>query len=185
MLFRSRVPSIERLLDMVKQHKIAIPSDITLLGRSMITMEGTLRACSPNVNMIQILTSHMSSIAFTSLDLKTEGRHLARKLYTSGTKSLDIPALLCDLLNITKNGQTRLNIEFSDASDLIRENRRSSGRLCLGIVSGALFIGSAMMCALSSLPTIWGVPWPAFIGFILALLLIFGLLWDIIIKGRK
>ena len=43
---------IERLLDMVKQHKIAIPSDITLLGRSMITMEGTLRACSPNVNTV-------------------------------------------------------------------------------------------------------------------------------------
>ena len=176
---------IERLLDMVKQHKIAIPSDITLLGRSMITMEGTLRACSPNVNMLQILTSHMSSLAFTSLDFKTEGKHLARKLYTSGTKSLDIPALLCDLLNITKNGQTRFNIELSDASDFIQENRRSSGRISLGIIAGALFIGSAIMCPITSIPTLCGIPWPAFIGFTVSLLLLLGLLWDIVIRSKK
>ena len=60
---------IEKLLDMVKSHNIAIPSDITLLGRSMITMEGMLSACAPDVNMFQILSSHMASILMDDFDL--------------------------------------------------------------------------------------------------------------------
>ena len=38
---------IERMLSLVKEHRLAITPDITLLGRSMVTMEGTLAACAP------------------------------------------------------------------------------------------------------------------------------------------
>lgn len=53
---------MEDFLNLLKIHKIAVPSDITLLARSMITIEGTLKICSPNVNMLEILTTHMSAI---------------------------------------------------------------------------------------------------------------------------
>lgn len=93
---------IEKLLDMVKSHNIAIPSDITLLGRSMITMEGMLSACAPDVNMFQILSSHMASILMDDFDLGHELKKNSRLAYSSLSKSLEIPAQLSDLLNITK-----------------------------------------------------------------------------------
>lgn len=52
---------MEDAIGLLKKHKIAIEPDITLLARSMVTMEGTLKLCSPEVNMIQILTSYMSA----------------------------------------------------------------------------------------------------------------------------
>lgn len=58
---------MEDFLNLLKIHKIAVPSDITLLARSMITIEGTLKICSPNVNMLEILTTHMSAIMFQEL----------------------------------------------------------------------------------------------------------------------
>ena len=42
---------IEKLLDLVKEHHISINTDITMLGRSMITIEGTLTACAPQVSL--------------------------------------------------------------------------------------------------------------------------------------
>ena len=50
---------MEDAIGLLKKHKIAIEPDITLLARSMVTMEGTLKLCSPEVNMIQILTSYV------------------------------------------------------------------------------------------------------------------------------
>ena len=93
---------IEKLLDMIKSHNIAIPPDITLLGRSMVTMEGMLSACSPEVNMFQILSGHMTSILLDDFDLRHELKHNVRLAYSSLAKSLEIPAQLSDLLSITK-----------------------------------------------------------------------------------
>lgn len=74
---------MEDFLDLLKTHEISVPSDITLLARSMITMEGTLKICSPKVNMLQILTTHMSAIMAKEFDIKKELRHSLRDIYSS------------------------------------------------------------------------------------------------------
>mgnify|MGYP000444152369 CR=1 FL=1 len=43
---------IERLLQLVKDHRLAITPDVTLLARSMITIEGTLSACAPGCKSV-------------------------------------------------------------------------------------------------------------------------------------
>ena len=45
---------MEDAIGLLKKHKIAIEPDITLLARSMVTMEGTLKLCSPEVNITDI-----------------------------------------------------------------------------------------------------------------------------------
>lgn len=173
---------IEKMLDLVKRHHIAISPDITLLGRSMITMEGTLTVCAPEVNIMQILTNHMSSLLLDEMDLKKELKHKGRLLYTSVDKSLTIPALLSDLLNITKNGQTKLNVEFSDTAEIMEEVRHISNRFILGLLASALFIGSGLLCLTGLRPLIFHMPWISFVGFCLSGLFILYLLIRMIIK---
>ena len=176
---------IERLLDLVKEHKIAVTPDITLLGRSMITMEGTLSICSPEVNILQILSVHMSSLILKNLDVKKLLKHKGRKAYTSLDKSLDIPAQLSDLLNITKNGQTKLNLEFTDTDEFLGKAQRTMDRLTVSILILALFTGSGILClAPSHLPLIFGIPWISFIGYLLSGLLTAGLILKLLF-GRK
>ncbi len=176
---------IERLLDLVKEYQISITPDITMLGRSMITIEGTLSACAPEVNMLQILTSYLTSALFCEMDLKRELRHKARLIYASVDKSLAIPALLSDLLKITKNGQTKLNIEFSDSEEWIRNFRRAWNRLTIGIVASALFIGSGIFAGSGKETGTFGMPWVSFFGFCLSGLLILWLLISIMLGKKK
>lgn len=105
---------IERLLQLVKDHRLAITPDVTLLARSMITIEGTLSACAPDVNLLRILSVHMSNLLIHELDARHILKHKGRQVYTSLDKSLNIPAQLSDLLNITKNGQAQVNLQLSD-----------------------------------------------------------------------
>ncbi len=176
---------IEKLLDLVKEYHIAITPDITMLGRSMITIEGTLSACAPEVSLLQILSAYMSSMLLEELNLQRELKHKARLIYTSIDKSLSIPALLSDLLNITKNGQTKLNIELSDSNDQLKAFHQTANRLILGILAAALLIGSALFCQVDGLPLILGLPWIGFVGLAAAGLLILWILLSMFFHRKK
>ena len=175
---------IEKLLDLIKSHKIAISPDITMLGRSMITMEGTLRICAPTVNMLEILSQHMSQKLLQEFNWKKELKHKGRLLYGSMDKSLEIPALLSDLLNITKNGQTKLNLELEDMERHLSFLQKLTNRFLLTLLSIGFFIGSSILCLTSLQPTIFHMPWISFFGFLFSFLIFFWLLIVILSKKR-
>ena len=175
---------IEKLLDLIKFHNISISPDITLLGRSMITMEGTLKICAPEVNMMDILSAHMSQQFLKELDLKHELKHKARLLYASMDKSLEIPALLSDLLNITKNGQTKLNLEFANMQAQKNSFQHISYQIILCFLACFLFLGSCILCLSDLEPQIFSMPWISFFGFLLSFLFILWLIFSMI-RHRK
>lgn len=176
---------IEKLLDLVKSHKIAINPDITMLGRSMITMEGTLKICSPEVNMLEILSGHMSRQLLNEFQWKQEVKHKARLLYGSMDKSLAIPALLSDLLNITKNGQTKLNLEFEDSDKHLSFFQNALNRTILTLLSISLFLGSSILCLSDLSPKLFQMPWISFVGFFISALLMLWLLLTIFFRRKK
>ena len=176
---------MEDALDLLKKHKIAIAPDITLLARSMVTMEGTLKLCSPEVNMIQILTSYMSANMFREIDVKKEVRHALRDIYGSSKKSLEIPAQVSDLLNITKNGQVRINIESTQIEETSRELKKEFDHLLLVLIVMALWFSSAILCLSDVTPRTFGMPYLSIVGFISGLLIILYLLIHMLIHRRK
>ena len=163
---------IERLLQLVKDHRLAITPDVTLLARSMITIEGTLSACAPDVNLLRILSVHMSNLLIHELDAKHILKHKGRQVYTSLDKSLNIPAQLSDLLNITKNGQAQVNLQLSDGEHFRRDVYSITNRVLLTILSAALFIGSGLASDIYSIPRWFGLPWISFLGYSLSALLL-------------
>jgi len=176
---------IERMLSLVKDHRLAITPDITLVGRSMVTMEGTLAACAPDVNILQILSMHMSSLLLKELDIKKLLRHKGRQLYTSMDKSMEIPAQISDLLNITKNGQAQLNLQLSDSEEIRADIHKTADRFVLSILAAALFIGSGMIIHVRTIPQWFGIPWISFLGYTVSGVIIVGLIIRILLARRK
>lgn len=172
-------------LELLKKHKIAIAPDITLLARSMVTMEGTLKTCSPEVNMVQILTSYMSVNMFREIDLKKEARHAIRDLYGSSKKSLEIPAQLSDLLNITKNGQVRINVESTQIDRMKKEMNHKINHMIIVFLIMALWLSSAILCLSDVRPKIWGIPYPGMVGFVIGTFLAVYLFIQMIIEKKK
>ena len=176
---------IDRLFSLLKEHRLAITPDITLLGRSMITMEGTLTLCAPDVSILQILSAHMSSLMLKEIDVKKLLRHNGRKLYASLDKSMDIPSQLSDLLNITKNGQAQLNLQLSDSEEVRKDMQRTANRFILSFIAAALFIGSGLTAGIDAIPHWFGIPWISFLGYSISGVLILALLICILLDHRK
>lgn len=175
----------ERLLDLVKNHNIAMPTDITLLGRGIVTMEGLLAVCSPNVDFLQIMSNHMSTSILHNLDIKGELKHTARSLYNVWNQSLMLPIQLSELFKLAKNGHLKLNLDITEAQEPLSQITSMINHLVLSIISAALFLSSSILCTAKLPPFIWNIPMLALIGYVLAFLLLFYLLYRIWITRRR
>ena len=161
----------QELLELLKKHGIAISSELTMLARSMATIQGTLSLCSPEINLIQILSNHMEGILFKEFDFKKELRRGAVNLYSSMVKSTQIPSQLSDLLKITKNGQFKINTERADGAETRKTLSQISRKLILAFIAAAFLIAAAIFSLSEIKPLIFAMPWPSFLCFCAGLLL--------------
>ena len=177
---------IERMLSLVKEHRLGnLPRTLTLLGRSMGHDGGNAgHACARTVNILQILSMHMSTLLLKELDIKKLLRHKGRQLYTSMDKSMEIPAQISDLLNITKNGQAQLNLQLSDSEEIRADIHKTADRFILSILAAALFIGSGMIIHVRTIPQWFGIPWISFLGYTVSGVMIVGLIVRILLARR-
>lgn len=172
-------PLIEGVLTIIKTNKIAVPADLTMLARSMITMEGTLGKVSDHVNLIEILANHMRHKMQQEFDWKTQLAQGAQVLYTNVKKGVGIPSLSADVLKQLKNGHLTVNITNDANLKALRESRRNNHNLTLAIIIGVLYI-SASMLVMSDLPKIlFGLPFISLVEFIAGTMMLIRLLIDL------
>lgn len=172
-------PLIDGILTIIKTNKIAVPADLTILARSMITMEGTLGKVSDQVNLLEILANHMRHKMQQEFDWKTQLTQGAQLLYTNVKKGVGIPSLSADVLKQMKNGHLTINITNDANIKGLREARRNNHNLTLAIIVGVLF-SSASILVMSDLPkVIFGLPFLSLIEFLIGTLILVRLLIDL------
>lgn len=163
---------IECLLDLVRTHNISIPTDITLLGRGIITMESVLTICSPSVNFLEILTNHVSSSIMEHMDIKGKLRHGGRDLYNLSKEGFAIPLQLSELLKLAKTGHLKINLDINEAEKPLKTALFIAHHFVLGIIDAALFIVSGLLCIANIKPYIYNIPVIAVWGFAISFLLL-------------
>ena len=82
------------LMDVMKDNKIKMPHGLTMLARGLTHMEGVLADIAPDINMVEIATSHMAGNLLRNFDLKKEFKSSGKSIVKSMRKALDIRASL-------------------------------------------------------------------------------------------
>ena len=106
------------LMEVMKENKISMPHGLTMLARGLANMEGVLAEISPQINMIEIASRHISESMWKDLDWKKELKHAGKNLYRSMHKAVEVPGLAADALHGLMKGQTRVNLDLHASNDL-------------------------------------------------------------------
>ncbi|WP_232696029.1 ABC1 kinase family protein [Brevibacillus daliensis] len=162
---------INELINLIKDHQIAMPTGITILGRGIITLEGILRTCCPEVNFLKILSTHMSEHLFLQFDLEKELQNRGKSVHKLFKKSIDIPTQISDILRMARKGQAKMNLELTGAEEPLRQINHMVNKMVICLVSAALLIGSSLICTTDMQPKILGIPAIGAIGYLGAIFL--------------
>lgn len=175
----------QEIIEMCNRHGIAIPASITMLGRGVMTIEGVLEACCPDVNFIQIISSHMSEEIFQDFDVSKELKQSGKLFMQSTRKVMELPSNLSDLVKMTVKGQTKVNLDVTGAEEPIKQIGKMVDKLIICIISAALLIGSSLISTTNMKPQVLDIPLFGIVGFFGSTILSGWLLYNIIKSGRK
>lgn len=171
-------------LTILKEHHISIPKGMSMLVRGMVTIQGTLRELSPQLNLLEILATYVSNDYGKFFDLKKELKNVAKSTYFSFKKSLDIPAQVSDTLKMLSRGIIKVNLDLNMTNEMDSKLERMINKLVVALITSSILIGSSLISTTDMQPKVLGIPALGFLGFLISFMLGSWLI-VIIMKQRK
>ncbi len=172
------------LTAIIREHSLVLPSDLTLLFKALVTLEGLGRQLDPEFHMVdhlgpfvrQVITDRYSPHALQ----KRAKRHL-KDLFSLAT---GLPRDVARLLKEARRGRFKIDLDLKRLDHFGHQLDRSTNRLTMGILTASLVIGSSIVMTVKGGPTLFGLPLFGFIGFMLAFVNSMWILFSIWRSGK-
>jgi len=175
---------MEEILEIMIHHQIKIPSDLTLLVKSLVTIEGIGRELDPDFDMV----AHTKPFAKQLISERYSLSNLwnrSSELFKEFLNFLEVfPKDFVYLIRNLRKGELNIGFQHKGLDKLIHEIDRSSNRLSFSMIIAALIIGSSMILGQPIGPFIFGYPAIGIIGYLFATFLGLFLIISILRSGR-
>lgn len=154
------------LMSLLAKHRINIPSEYTMLARSMVTIEGVLTEFCPDLKLFDMLTEKMIARAKESFDLRKKLINALRDIMTTGAEAVQMPGALITLLRNLSKGRMKVGIELTGYDELVVRVQDTVKNVVLSFFSCIIFIGSCIVCTTDIEPKLETIPFIALLGFV-------------------
>lgn len=150
------------------QHHIQIPSEMMLLGKTLLNLEPICRQLDPDMDPV----ATMREMAVSLLGQQISRDLNAPRVLAAGLelRSLlnEVPANLRRILGRASSNEFRLGIQIDKAEEMQAAIQKVASRITLGLITAALIVGSAFLLTVEAGFRLWGYPVFALVGFVLA-----------------
>jgi len=145
------------LLVMVREHQLALPPDLVLLFKALITADGVLHRLDPHFDIIATLKPMLQQVMLQRYTPEA----VRRRMLALGGEALDaseeLPQTLRLLMRRLKGGKISADINVKNIDQLSKALERAAITLAIAIVTAAFALGLAPYLMHSSL-RLWGIP---------------------------
>lgn len=158
----------------LREHQLALPSDLALLIKAFITLEGFGRSLDPAFHMAEQALPQLRKV----MRAQYKPRALAQKAWGHLRRSLtlleQLPHDLSRLLRNARRGKLQIHLELAHLQRVGDQLNQAANRISMALVIAALIVGSSIVMTVGGGPTLLGLPAFGFLGFCGAVL---GGLW--------
>ncbi len=161
---------------LMRDNNLMLPADLTLLFKTLITLEGLGQQLDPQFHMIDNLTPFVERIIhqrYTPQALLARGRKSVREALEVAA---DLPRDLRKLLRDVRRGRVKIDLDLKRLDSFGHQLDRASNRVTMGILTASLVVGSSIIMTVKGGPQLFGLPMFGLLGFLIAF---FNSLWII------
>ena len=135
------------LLDLAVRHKVRVPREYALLGKSSATIEGLIRGLYPDLDIVEIGFPYAKEMLFNRFQGTDASGALLKSMLKIQGLAENLPAQLSQILADLEGGKFRVHVR-SEGIDRIADNVRSLGlTIFLGLLASALALGGLFVVA--------------------------------------
>ncbi len=147
--------ALSEMMEMIHRYRIMMPPQVSLLIKTLVTLEGTAKMLSPSFSIMEVMRPFQRRALLRRMSparrLKKMRRVYLELEHLAGT----LPRRVLDIINQVQAGEFDVHLEHRGLSPSIN-------RLVLGMMASALFLGSSLMLSQRVPPLLF--PAPGFMG---------------------
>lgn len=178
--------ALNDFMSIVRSYNITLPSEVSLLIKVLVTLEGTGQLLSPQFSLMEIMKPWQRLMVIKRLSPSRQLRK-ARRFYMQVEQLVDdLPQRVSNILDQVQAGRFDIHLDHRRLGPTVN-------RLVLGMLTSALFMGSSLMLSYK-VPPLWFAergPWGihdlsllGLTGCIVSMMLGFRLVWAIRKSGN-
>lgn len=139
--------ALNHMMEIIRKFYIILPSRVSLLIKVLVMLEGTSQELSPKFDIIQILRPYQVKIIRNRMAPDRLLKKAKRNILDWNRLIETAPRDLTDILSQIKRGKFDVNLEHRKLDSV-------ANRLVMGILSAALFVGSALILSFKVPPLV-------------------------------
>ena len=133
------------IIGVIVRNKLTLPSNIYILLKSLISLEGTVRKYEPGFNML----AHIEPFVKRMMYEDSSPRKMIKELYVSGFNYIrlikDLPIEIRDIFELVKNKTLKIQFEIRGMEPMLEKHDQIVNRLSFSIITASMLIGSALL----------------------------------------
>ena len=149
----------------LREHHLGLPSDMALLIKAFITLEGMGRGLDPELHMTTEALPLLRQVVRARYQPKVVANRAWQTLRRTLAVAEQLPHDVSRLLRNARRGRMHVGIELAHLKRVGDQIDRAANRLTMALVIAALIIGSSIVMTVKGGPTLFGLPAFGFIGF--------------------
>jgi predicted unusual protein kinase regulating ubiquinone biosynthesis (AarF/ABC1/UbiB family) len=159
------------LLDMNRRssaHGLKAPSDLALLGKTLLNLDGVARALSPKLDVNATIRDQAVTLTRERMLHSVSPSRVLSTMLDAKRFAEKLPGRVNKVLDALAGNELRLKMELIDDGAIIDGLQKVANRVALGLVMAALIVAAALLMQVPTTFRILGYPGLAMILFILA-----------------
>ncbi|WP_274365291.1 ABC1 kinase family protein [Paenibacillus thermotolerans] len=179
--------AVKDLFDVALRHRIRIPTELTLLGKALLTMEGVVTALDPTFSVFDVAEPFGKKLFLERLSPVQMLKSWMDDVPDYLEVLREFPSGLKHLTSLMRKGKVQVEVAVPQLDELMKKMDRISNRLSFSIVLLSLsivMVGLIVGAALSHTQSVlWRIP-VIEIGLAIAVFMFFWLIYAIFRSGR-
>lgn len=179
--------AVQDIFRIANKHRIGLPQDFTILGKSMITLESVVSRLDPEFSIMDVAEPFGRLLVKEKYDPRNVASRAYNNLQDVSDTAVDVSNNLKTFSESLREKKVPVQLSLRRFEELFRRMDRIGNRLSFSIVLlsfSIIMVGLIVGAAIAGQTTvIWQIP-AIEIGFVLAVFLFLGLLYSIFRSGR-
>jgi ubiquinone biosynthesis protein len=159
------------LNNMLRTHHIKLPSDLALMFKAMVTVEGTARQIYPELDVIAEIEPFIKQLGVERWSPSQIWRRFTRQLRLYLKLQGSLPGAIQRILQKVEQGELNIQFKHENLGGLQKSLDNVSNRLSFSVILGSVIIGSSMIITTGVKPLIFGYPAIGLVGYLISAVL--------------
>ncbi|HMR64656.1 MAG TPA: AarF/ABC1/UbiB kinase family protein [Anaerolineae bacterium] len=175
---------LEDVRPIIYSHNLRIPTDLWLLAKTLVMMEGVGKRLAPEFDIFEVSRPYVRTFV-RRLWLPTEwGPEAMRHISSWGDLLSDLPGRTNRVLTQVERGEISLNLHITEVQQTVKRLDDIANRVILSLLLAAFIVALALLIPTLNLTWPWGLlTWIIIVGFVVMSVLALWLMWSIFRSG--